>query len=225
VPDILVTKVDNDLPAEAAVLIGAVMANGFQWAVRQGGVKMGDSVLIQGPGQQGLACTFAAKTTGAAKIFVTGMNRDRERLAVAKKFGATRTINVEEENVIEVIRRETDGELVDVAVDVSGNVEAIRTSVECVRTLGTLVVGGLTRDGIDVPLNVNLIVRRQIRFQGAFTTDNDATEIAMNAIQASKFPVQQMVTHTFPLDETEKCIRAVGGEIPGLYPVKALIKP
>ena len=76
-----------------------------------------------------------------------------------------------------------------------------------------------------MPLNVNLIVRRQIRFQGAFTTDNDATEIAMNAVQASKFPVQQMVTHTFPLDETEKCIRAVGGEIPGLYPVKALIKP
>jgi threonine dehydrogenase-like Zn-dependent dehydrogenase len=148
-----------------------------------------------------------------------------QRLEVAKKFGATRTIDVEKENVLEVIHAETDGELVDVAVDVSGNVEAIRTSVECVRTLGTLVVGGLTRDGIDVPLNVNLIVRRQIRIQGAFTTDNDAAEIAMNAIHASKFPVQEMVTHTFRLDETEKCIRAVGGEIPGLYPVKAVIKP
>ncbi len=47
----------------------------------------------------------------------------------------------------------------------------------------------------------------------------------MNAFQASQFPVQQMVTHIFPLDETGKCIRAVGGEIPGLYPVKALIRP
>lgn len=53
----------------------------------------------------------------------------------------------------------------------------------------------------------------------------EQTEIAMSAIQASKFPVQQMVTHTFPLDETEKFIRAGGGEIPGLYPVKAVIKP
>jgi hypothetical protein len=34
-----------------------------------------------------------------------------------------------------------------------------------------------------------------------------------------------MVTHVFSLEETEKCIRAVGGEIPGLYPVKALIRP
>ena len=225
VPDALVTKVPDDLPAEAAVLVGAVMANGFQWAVRQGGVKMGDSVLIQGPGQQGLACTYAAKTAGAAKIFVTGMSRDAERLEVATKFGATRMINVEKENVLDVVRSETDGELVDVAVDVSGNVQAIQASVACVRTLGTLVVAGMTRDGIDVPLNVNLIVRRQIRFQGAFTTDNDATEIAMKSIQATKFPVHQMVTHTFAIEETEKCIRAVAGEIPGTYPVKALIKP
>jgi threonine dehydrogenase-like Zn-dependent dehydrogenase len=146
-------------------------------------------------------------------------------LEVAKKFGAHRTINVEQENVLEVVREETGGELADVVVDVSGNVQAIRTSVECVRTLGTLVVGGLTRDGIDVPINVNFIVRRQIRFQGAFTTDNDATEIAMRAIASTRFPVQDMVTHVFSLEETEKCIRAVGGEIPELYPVKALIRP
>ena len=225
VPDILVTKVSDDLPAEAAVLVGAVMANGFQWAVRQGGVKLGDYVLIQGPGQQGLASTFAAKCAGAARIVITGIGRDSERLEVARKFGAHRTINVEQENVLDVVREETGGELADVVVDVSGNVQAIRTSVECVRTLGTLVVGGLTKDGIDVPINVNLIVRRQIRFQGAFTTDNDATEIAMRAIESTKFPVQDMVTHKFSLEETEKCIRAVGGEIPGLYPVKALIKP
>jgi hypothetical protein len=34
-----------------------------------------------------------------------------------------------------------------------------------------------------------------------------------------------MVSHTFPLKETEKCIRAVGGEIPELFPTKALINP
>jgi threonine dehydrogenase-like Zn-dependent dehydrogenase len=146
-------------------------------------------------------------------------------LAVAGNFGATRTIDVEKENVLEVIRAETDGEMVDVAVDVSGNVHAIRTSVECVRTLGTLVDGGPTRDGIDVPINVNLVVRRQIRSQGALTTGNGATEVAMRAIEASKFPVQDMVTHAFSIEETENCIRAVGGEIPGLYPVKALIRP
>src|SRR4029453_15880938 len=54
-PDVLATKVSDALPAEAAALIGSVMANGFQWAIRRGGVKMGGYVLIQGPGQQGLS--------------------------------------------------------------------------------------------------------------------------------------------------------------------------
>jgi hypothetical protein len=47
----------------------------------------------------------------------------------------------------------------------------------------------------------------------------------MRAIASISFPVQDMVTHVFSLEETEKCIRVGGGEIPGLYPVKALIKP
>jgi hypothetical protein len=54
--------------------------------------------------------------------------------------------------------------------------------------------------------------------------DSDATEVAMRVIEATKFPVQDMVSHTFTIEETEQCIRAVGGEIPDLHPVKALIK-
>jgi len=145
-PDILATKVPDDLPAKAAVLVGAVMANGFQWALRHGGVKMGDFVLIQGPGQQGLACAFAAKQAGAARIFVSGIGRDARRLELAKRFGADRTIDVEQENVVETVRRETDGAMADVVVDVSGNPKAIVASIDCVRRQGTMVLAGLTGD-------------------------------------------------------------------------------
>jgi len=69
------------------------------------------------------------------------------------------------------------------------------------------------------------LVWKEIHLQGVFTADNDATEAAMRLIEATKFPVQEMVSHVFPLEETERCIRAVGGEIPELYPTKALIKP
>src|SRR5581483_8531655 len=120
-PDALATKVSNELPAEAAVLVGAVMANGYQWALRHGGVKMGDYVLIQGPGQQGLSCAFAAKQAGAARVFVTGIGRDAPRLALARRFGADRTIDVEKENVFDVVREETGGAMADVVVDVSGS--------------------------------------------------------------------------------------------------------
>ncbi|MBI3061136.1 MAG: alcohol dehydrogenase catalytic domain-containing protein [Deltaproteobacteria bacterium] len=224
-PDALATKVSDRLPAEAAVLIGAVMANGFQWAVRQGGVKIGDFVLIQGPGQQGLASAFAARQAGAARVFISGIGRDAERLALAERFGAHRTINVEKENVAEVVRNETGGAMADVVVDVSGSPKAIQTSVECVRRQGTIVLGGLSGDSTATPMLLDKLVWGEIRLQGVFTADNGATEAAMRLVEATGFPVEEMVSHVFPIEETERCIRAVGGEIADLYPIKALIKP
>lgn len=224
-PDVLATKVSDQLLAEAAVLVGSVMANGFQWAIRKGGVKMGDYVLIQGPGQQGLSCTFAVRHAGAAKIFVTGIGRDQPRLELAKKFGAHRTVNIEEEDVVEVVRDETHGDMVDVVVDVSGSPKAIQTSVECLRRQGTLVLAGLTGDATVTPLLMDKIVWNELRIQGCYTADNDATEASLRLIEETKFPVQEMVSHVFPLEQTERCIKAVGGEIPELFPTKALIKP
>jgi len=224
-PDVLTTKVSNDLPAEAAALIGSVMVNGFQWAIRKGGVKMGDYVLIQGPGQQGLACTFAARQAGAARIFVSGIARDTTRLELARKFGAHRTIDVEKENVVEVVREETNGEMVDVVIDVSGNPQAIAVSINCLRRQGTLVLAGLTGDTTVTPLLLDKIVWGEIRIQGCFTADNDATEASIRFLEQTRFPIEDMVSHVFPLEQTERCIQAVGGEIPNLYPTKALIRP
>jgi alcohol dehydrogenase len=224
-PDVLATKVSDDLLPEAAVLVGAVMANGFQWTVRHGGVKMGDYVLIQGPGQQGLACAFAARQAGAARIMITGIGRDAARLALAERFGAHRSINVEKENVVDVVRDETGGAMADVVVDVSGSPKSIQTSIECVRRQGTMVLAGLTGDATVTPMAMDKIVWSEIRLQGAFTADNDAVEATMRLLEATKFPVQEMVSHVFGLEETERCIRAVGGEIPELYPTKALIRP
>lgn len=224
-PDVLATRISDDLPAEAAALVGSVMVNGFQWAIRKGGVKMGDYVLIQGPGQQGLSCAFAARQAGAARIFVSGIGRDSNRLELAKKFGAHRTINVDQENVLEIVQKETNGEMADVVVDVSGSPKAIVTSLACVRRQGTLVLAGLTGDATLTPLLMDKIVWGEIRIQGCYTADNDAAEATLRLLEETKFPVQEMVSHVFALEQTEHCIKAVGGEIPELFPTKALIKP
>ena len=165
-PDVLMTRISDDLPPEAAALIGSVMANGFQWALRRGGVKMGDYVLIQGPGQQGLACTFASSHAGAARIFVSGIGRDAPRLELAKKWGAHRTINVEQENVVDVIREETDGAMADVVVDVSGNPRAILASIDCLRRQGTMVLAGLTGDATVTEVHMDKLVWGEIKLQG-----------------------------------------------------------
>src|SRR5918994_579588 len=150
-----------------------------------------------------------------------------EILGRVEKLGknAAAIHHVEEEDVVEVIRRETNGEMCDVVVDVSGNPNAILKSVDCLHRQSTMVLGGLTGDTTVTPMLMDKLVWNEIKLQGCFTADNDATEAALRLIEETKFPVQEMVSHTFPLKEIEKCIRAVGGEIPEMFPTKALINP
>ena len=81
---------------------------------------MGDAILIQGPGQQGLACVIAAKAAGASQIIVSGLGRDSQRLKVAQKLGATHTIDVESEDLVSRVKDITGGDGVDVVVNVTG---------------------------------------------------------------------------------------------------------
>lgn len=224
-PDACLTKVSERLSATAAVLIGSVMANGYQWAVVQGGAHLGDYVLIQGPGQQGLACTFAAKAAGAGRIVVSGRAKDAERLSLARAWGADRVIDVDSEDVLDVVREETGGVMADVVVDVSGSSGAFATSIRATRRQGTVVLAGLTGSGVTTPVELDELVWSERRVQGAFTADAPALDATIRYVEASGFPVDDMVTHVFTLDETERCIRSVGGEIPELYPVKAVIRP
>jgi threonine dehydrogenase-like Zn-dependent dehydrogenase len=211
--------------ADAACLIGSVMANGYQWAVVQGGAHLGDYVLIQGPGQQGLACVFAAKAAGAGRVVISGRGRDAARLRLAAEWGADRIIDVDQEDVLEIVREETGGTMADVVVDVSGSPAAIPVSLKATRRQGTMVLGGLVGTGVQVPLEVDDAVWNEKRIQGTYTADAPALDATIRLVMATGFPVADMISHTFPLDETERCIRAVGGEIPELYPIKAVIRP
>jgi len=223
-PDALLLPVSEALSAEAAVVIASVMANGFQWAVRQGGATIGSYVVIQGPGQQGLACTFAARQAGAARIVVTGLGRDLPRLQLAREWGADRVVNIDDEDIVDVVREETGGELADVVVDVSGSPQAVNASVECLRPQGTLVLAGLTGSTTTTPMLLDRLVWKELRVQGAFTADSDAIVATLRLIEATGFPVEDMVSHTFPLEDTARCIEAIEG-LHGPLPTKAVIRP
>jgi len=218
-------KVSKELPAEAAVLTSAIMSDGIQWGRYHGQISISQTVVINGCGQQGLVATITAKESGANPIIVTGLGVDKERLALAKELGADYTINVEEEDVVERVKEITDGRMADVVIEVTGDPKSVQTSLDLVKIRGTIVNAGLTGTETETPLLLDKITFKEIRFQGVLGSSEEANIAALKLIESRKYPIEKIITHKFPLDKAEEAVRASGGDIEGVYPIKSVIVP
>src|SRR5437879_11277705 len=112
----VVHHVPKGVTPELAGLV-TPMANGVEWSLFDGGVGYNSTVLIQGPGQQGLSQTVICKQAGASLIIITGASKDKAQRDVAKKLGADHVIDVPKENAPARIMEITNGNGGDVALD------------------------------------------------------------------------------------------------------------
>ena len=216
--------VPKGLSAEEAGL-ATPMSNGIQWTLMDAGVGYASTVLIQGPGQQGLCCTMAAKQAGAATIIVTGTTRDARRLEVAKAMGADVTIDVQAEEPLPRIMEATGGRGVDVVLDCTGGAGAapVLLGVEATkRRAGTMVVQGEGNATFpDFPLG--RLTRKGMTLKSARGHSYRAVELALQHLAARRFPLDLMTTHRFGLGEVDYAIKSVAGEgAPGAIHVSVL---
>src|SRR5690606_17054334 len=134
--------VPDHVPAKQATL-ALPLGNGVEWAYLQGATRIGESVVIQGPGQQGLACVVAAREAGASCIIVTGLAADERRLALAKKLGAHHTVAVDQVDVATAVRDATGGDMADLVLDcASGGTETVTGAIALARKRGRIILGG-----------------------------------------------------------------------------------
>ena len=224
-PHSLVHRLSPDVPAELAVLFNPLGA-GFRWAVDLPGTRPGDTVVVLGPGQRGLASVIACREAGAGCIIVTGLARDEAKLALASRFGAHHVINVEAEDAAGRVREITDGAMADVVVDVTSYaVEAVVQAFDLARRGGTVVLAG-TKGAKPVPdFLSDKIVVKELRVLGAFGVDYPAYEAAIRLIESGRYPLAEMHTHTLPLEEAERGLRLLAGELPGEEAVHIALVP
>jgi len=224
-PRAMIHKVRDDLLPEVGVLICAVLGNGIRWLRTIGGISSGESIVILGPGQQGLAGVIVAKEAGAERIVITGMTKDRARFELAKIFGANETIDVEKMNPLERVKKITQGKMADLVMDVTGNPKGAMTAIDLVKKKGTVILPGLYGMDREIPLILDKIVFKEVRVQGVFSHDFRSVRLAIQLAESKKYPLEKMVTHRFPLEEAEKAIKVAGGEITGEDPIKVVITP
>lgn len=224
-PTARVHRVPAELPAETAILVTAVVGNSIRWLRRIGGLGVGDSVVIQGAGQQGLSAVAVAKAAGARLIAVLGRGVDARRLTFARELGADATIDVEREDAVERVAALTGGRMADLVLDVTGVPEAAEQPLDLARTLGTVVNAGNSLGGRAAPLNTAKIVSKELRYLGAFSHDSDAVRSALEFVARGSAPWERFVTHVFSLAEAEEALRTAAGERPEREAIKVAIDP
>lgn len=224
-PHSIVHPVNKNLDPSIAVMFNPIGA-GFRWAVEIPGTGPGDTVLILGPGQRGLASVIACRAVGADTIIVTGLTRDAKKLALAKEFGADHTINVEEENLIERVRELTNGRGADVVVEVSANAtEPVAQALHCVALGGRIVLAGV-KGGKPVENFISdIIVGKEATIYGALGVTSKAYNSAIRLIESGHIPIEKMHTHDFPLEHAELAIQTLAGEADGEASVHSCLLP
>jgi len=189
------------------------LGNGFQWAYLDGAAGPGQTVVVQGPGQQGLACVVAAKAAGAKTVIVAGLARDAHRLAVAEKLGADVTVRVDEQSLADAVRDATSGALADLVIDVSsgGATQVVNGALDLIRKRGTLLVAAYKRAAID-GFAIDTLIRQQIHLRGVRGHSFGAVELALDLMAQHRVDLGAMSTHEFGLGEVDRALRLVGGE-------------
>ena len=138
-------------------------------------------------------------------------HRPRTRTAPPRaRQGGAPIVVVDDEDIVEVVDGETSGELADVVVDVSGSPQAVLASVDCLRLQGTLVLAGLSGSTTTTPMLLDRIVWKELRIQAPSppTAMPSWPHCAWSSRRASP---SRTWSHTFPLEETVRCIEAIEG--------------
>ncbi|MBT9447532.1 MAG: zinc-binding dehydrogenase [Hyphomonadaceae bacterium] len=224
-PNAIVHRMDKSLPAELAVMFNPLGA-GFRWAVEIPQTQVGDTVVILGPGQRGLASVIAARQAGAGTIIVTGMAADARKLELARTFGADHTIDVQNENAADRIKNLTRGRGADVVVEVTSYAtDPVREALGYVRAGGTIVLAGV-KGFKSVPDFVSdLIVFKEITIKGAIGVTSSGYRKAIDLIEARSLPLELMHTHDFALEDAELAIRTLARQVPGDESIHSCLIP
>jgi threonine dehydrogenase-like Zn-dependent dehydrogenase len=221
----IVHPIRKDIPAGTAVMFNPLGA-GFRWAVEIPDTGPGDTVLVLGPGQRGLASVIAARAAGADTIIVTGLGRDARKLALAKELGADHTIDIEAEDTRVRVRELTGGRGADVVVEVTANAaEPVAEALHYVATGGRIVLAGVKGFKAVPDFVSDLVVAKEITIRGAFAVTSRAYEAAIRLIESGRVPLARMHTHDFPLEDAELAIRTLAGEAPGEASIHSCVKP
>jgi len=209
-PDSVFHRVAEDVPAELAAMCLPI-GNGIQWTYLDGHAGPGTTILIQGPGQQGLACVIAAKAAGADCVIVSGLSQDAKRLEIARALGADQTVDVLNEDLQERVLAITGGRGVDLSIDTAGGPDTLVKALRLTRKNG-LVLFAAAPPATPTEFHVKDLLAGRLTLKPCRGHSYQSVELALRYIASGRFSLHLMATHRFGLKDVDLAVRSVGGQ-------------
>ncbi|XAR62774.1 Succinate-semialdehyde dehydrogenase (acetylating) [Bertholletia excelsa] len=156
----------HSLPYTESAILGCAVFTAYGAMAHAAEVRPGDTVAVIGIGGVGSSCLQIARAFGASEIIAVDVQDDK--LQKAKILGATHAINARNEDAVEKIREITGGMGVDVAVEALGKPQTFLQCTQSVRDGGKAVMIGLTDARARGEVDINRLVRRQVKIIGSY---------------------------------------------------------
>jgi L-iditol 2-dehydrogenase len=164
-------------------------------------LRIGDVVLVSGPGPMGLLCLKLLLAAGF-KTIVAGTEADLVRLALAKQLGADSVIDVSRENLQAHIEEETDGLGVDVAFECAGAAASVKNCFNALRPLGHFTQVGHFGKEISTPFDSTAF--KQIHVTGSVGYTVETWMRMLKILERGKIRLGDLISHKLPLEEWQK---------------------
>jgi threonine dehydrogenase-like Zn-dependent dehydrogenase len=209
--------IPEGLSDEEVLMCPDIMSTGFSGA-ENGGIQIGDTVVIFAQGPIGLCATAGAKLKGASLIIV--VDGLAARLEVAKRLGADITIDYTKVDPLIEIMRLTNGRGVDVAIEALGTQQTFESCLRALKPGGTLSSLGVYSGKISMPLDA---FAAGLGDHKIITTlcpgGKERMRRLMNVVASGRIDLKPMVTHRFQLDQIEQAYDLFANQRDGVLKV------
>lgn len=189
-------QLTQDLDEEPLVMLSDIFPTGYEVGVLKGQIKLGDTVAIIGAGPIGLATLLTAQFCSPSQIIVVDI--DEFRLQMAKKMGATMTINDCNNKAVEKIMQHTNQKGVNVSIEAVGSPKAFDTCQLILAPGGFLANIGV--HGKSVNLHLENLWHENITLTTALV-DTFTISTLLKVVESGKLHPEQLITHHFSLGE------------------------
>jgi threonine dehydrogenase-like Zn-dependent dehydrogenase len=185
------------------------------YATQQIGTILGKRVLILGQGPIGLSFTDFIVRGGARQVIVADLHD--YRLDVARKLGATHTLNPARDNVVEAVKDITGGRMADVAVEAAGRPETAHEVFDTLRQEGTAIIFGIAHDEDVFPFDWNAMTSKlpKMIVTNSARSGNmpDTVAATVDLVRQGRLSLQHLMTHRMDWQDVGRAYEIYSGKL------------